>query len=86
MTAETLTEALAKAKARGDAMTPREQAQMLADQRRSYVIGEAGFGTDEDERAYAAAVASGDRNEIQRLNAEAKARMDRAREILGGPH
>lgn len=47
----------------------------MEEQRRSYVRAEAGFGSDVDEAAYAAAVARGDAVEIARLNREAEARM-----------
>lgn len=73
---------LARARDRWNSMSPREKEQMLASQCRSYVIAEVGFGSDRDEADYAAAVAAGDRNEIQRLRAEAEKRMAVARRLM----
>jgi len=46
------------------------------------VRGEAGFGSDEDEAEYRAAVEAGDTEEIARLDAEAEERVRLAREIM----
>lgn len=56
---------------RGHEMTVEE----IAAQRQSYARAELGFGTDADEAAYRAAVARGDRHEVERLDREAEARM-----------
>jgi hypothetical protein len=50
----------------------------LRAQRRSYVAGEAAWGSDADEAAYRAALKRGDKDEIGRLNAEAEKRRRRA--------
>lgn len=73
---------LARARDRWNSMPPSEKEQMLASQCRSYVIAEAGFGSDRDEADYATAVTAGDRNEIQRLRAEAEKRMAVARRLM----
>lgn len=65
------------------AMTPKERAAMYRAQRRSFMRGEASFGSDEDERAYSRAVAHGDEAEIARLEAEASARVDEVDAYLG---
>lgn len=57
---------------RGYRMTPEE----AAAQRWSFVVGEAGFGSDADERAYREAIAREDVLEIQRLEHEAIRRME----------
>ena len=44
-------------------------------QRRTYVRGEMGIGSDRDEAAMSAAVASGDQEEIERLEKAAEDRM-----------
>lgn len=53
-------------------------------QKRSFVRAEAGFGSDSDEAAYAAAVARGDKVEIERLDKEAEARMEAVDRFLDG--
>lgn len=58
---------------RGHDMTPEE----IAAQRTSFVRAEVGFGSDSDEAAYRAAVASGDRATVERLDREAELRMTR---------
>lgn len=59
-------------------MTPAE----IAKQRRNYVIGEAGMGSDADEAAYRVAMETGDNEALAKLDAEAKARQDQARAWL----
>ena len=49
-----------------------------AAQKASFVRGEVGMGSDRDEAAYRAALASGDRATISRLNQEAEDRVKRA--------
>lgn len=74
-----LTELLARARATVDAMTPDQRAEMYRQQRESWVVGEAGFGSDADEAAYRAAVQAGHAGAIAKLNEEAE---ERTREIL----
>lgn len=71
-----------KANARVAAMTATEYAEMIRLQRRSYVLGEIGMGSDKDEAAYRAALDAGDHPTLARLKAEAEARMEQARAIL----
>lgn len=59
---------------KGQKMTDAE----LAAQRASFVRGEVGMGSDRDEAAYRAAVRSGDRAEMRRLDQEAEERVKRA--------
>jgi hypothetical protein len=65
-----------------EAMTPEQRGTMIAAQRRSYVIGEAGMGSDADEAAYRAALVAGDHSALVRLNAESMERMQMADRIL----
>lgn len=53
-------------------MSPEE----LRAQRDSFVRAEMGFGSDADEAAYGVALLSGDKDEIARHEAAARARMD----------
>lgn len=53
-----------------------------AEQRRSWVLAEASMGSDADERAYRAALFANDTATLERLRAEAAARVERAKEIL----
>lgn len=80
----TFTELLALARERWDQMTPAEKREMQEAQRMSYVVGEAGFGSDADEAAYAKAFREGDNETMDRLNKEARARMENAQRILRG--
>lgn len=73
---------LHEAQARYEAMTPEQRAAMHKAQRRSYVIGEMGMGSDEDEAAFRAALEANDHPALARLSAEAEARMEQAREVL----
>jgi len=77
-----LDDLLRRAKARWDSMTPQQRAEMFHKQRRSYVVSEAGFGSDKDELAYRAAHARGDTAEMARLDAEGRERMRAAGEIF----
>lgn len=56
--------------------------EQIAAQRRSWVVGEMGMGSDADEAEYASACAAGDAEWIARCDAKAQARMVRARQIL----
>lgn len=56
-------------------MTPDEKAEMLRQQRASFVRGEAGLGSDADEAAWRKAMAEGDIEAIARLRAEEQARI-----------
>jgi hypothetical protein len=69
----TLETLIAEAKAR----PPMTEAEWAA-QRASFARAEVGFGSDRDEAHYRRAVASGDREEIARLNQEAEDRVKRA--------
>jgi hypothetical protein len=77
-----LEELLAQAQAKYDAMTPEQQQEMWRQQRRSFIIGEAGMGSDADEKAYRAAQISGDTAKIAGLDTEANQRMQRAKKWL----
>lgn len=55
-------------------MAPEEQAAMMRQQRRSFVIGEAGFGSDADEAAYRLALENNDKAELKRLSDAAELR------------
>lgn len=67
-------------KAARHVMTPEE----IRAQRRSFVVAEAGFGSDADEAAYRAAYDAGDKTEIERLDFESGLRMTMAREYMDG--
>lgn len=54
----------------------------LEAQRRSWVRGEAGLGSDADEAAHRAAYEAGDKKALQRLQIEAEARMKLADKYL----
>lgn len=73
---------IVQAKTTWDAMSPAEQQRMLAVQRRSFVLAEAGMGSDADEAAYRAAWRRGDEFEMARLDHEAKDRIEAARRII----
>lgn len=60
--------------ARSHKMTPEE----LEAQRRSWVRGELGLGSDADEAAYTKALSEGDTDTIARLKAEGEARIEAA--------
>ena len=64
---------------RGHTMTPEE----VAAQRDSFARAETAFGPDAAEAAYRAAVTRGDRAEVERLDAEAEARLRRLGRIHG---
>lgn len=70
---------LAAARARG----PMTDAEIDA-QRRSFILGEAAFGSDRDEAAYRAAHERGDAAELARLDDEAEKRVAAATAILDG--
>lgn len=57
------------------ALTPEQQAAMRREQRRGYVVSEAGWGIDAQEQAYRAAYRSGDTETLARLQAESMQRM-----------
>lgn len=59
-----------------------ERRAMIEAQKRSYIIAEAGFGSDADEAAYRAALDSGDPDRITAEEAKAEARMAAARQYL----
>jgi hypothetical protein len=73
---------LAEARARWDAMSPAERWAQIEAQKRSYVIAEAGFGSDADEAAWHAAHASGNPERIAAEEAKVQARMEAARKYL----
>jgi hypothetical protein len=76
---EALAKAIREAVERYERMSPVERAEMWEAQKRSFIIGEAGFGSDRDEPEYRAAVDRGDATEIARLDSEAEKRMADAR-------
>lgn len=76
---EELAKAIREAVERYERMSPAEKKAMWEAQKRSFVIGEAGFGSDRDEAEYRVAVERGDATEIARLDAEAEKRMADAR-------
>lgn len=53
-----------------------------AAQRRSWILAEASMGSDADERAYRKALFENDTATLERLRAEAAARVERAKELL----
>lgn len=57
------------------AMTPEQQASVRREQRRGYVVSEAGWGSDADEQAYRAAYRAGDTDDLARLQAASMQRM-----------
>lgn len=69
-----LDELIQRAIAKYAAMTPAERAVMHDAQRRSWVRGELGMGSDADEAAYRGA----NPEERKQLDAEAKVRVDRS--------
>lgn len=75
---------LKEAVAAFEAMSPEDRRAMIEAQKRSYVIAEAGFGSDADEAAYRAAAESDDPERIAAEEAKAQARMRAAREYLDG--
>jgi hypothetical protein len=77
-----LTELLAQSRRSWDLMTPQKRAEMLAAQRWSYVLGEAGMGSDADEAAYREAVNRCDKEMLRKLDAEAPERERLARAVL----
>jgi hypothetical protein len=78
-----LDELLRKSKEVVDAMTPEARAAMFAEQRRSFVRGQIGMGSDADEAAYASALRSSDTETLRRLDQEAAARVARAEKEQG---
>ncbi len=58
-----------------NALTPEQQASARREQRRAYVVSEAGWGSDAQEQAYRAAYRSGDTETLARLQAESMQRM-----------
>lgn len=70
--------------ARVNAMTPEERMLMIAEQRKSFVRGQIGMGSDADEAAYAAALEAGDTETLARLDAESQARMENVDRLFGG--
>lgn len=71
-----LEQMLSDAAERVKRMTPEAIAAMYRAQRDSFVRAEAGFGSDEDESAYAKAVAEANSQEIARLEREASERVE----------
>jgi hypothetical protein len=70
-----LTRAIQKARARFEAMTPAEKAEMSRRQARSWGRAEAAFGSDADEAEYAAAMASGDPDRIAEVKRKEEQRL-----------
>lgn len=77
-----LTSLIARAMAAYATMTPGQKAEMHRQQRRSYVIAEMGFGSDDDEAAYRTAFCSNDTAALARLDMEARERMRNAEAFL----
>ena len=61
---------------------PDQQQREHAAQRRSWILAEASMGSDADERAYRKALFENDTATLERLRAEAAARVERAKELL----
>lgn len=80
---DALAKAIREAVERYERMSPAEKAAMWEAQKRSFVIGEAGFGSDRDEALYRVAFEAGDAEEMARLDAEAETRMADVRALLG---
>jgi hypothetical protein len=78
-----LSELLEKALIRYDTMSNDEKKKMRAEQRRSYILGEAGIGSDADEASYRAAVETGDIVKLNELNVAALERVEYAKKYLG---
>lgn len=70
-----LTEAIRKARARFDAMTPAERQEMSRRQAASWGRAEAAFGSDADEAEYADALASKDPGRIAEVKRKEAARV-----------
>jgi hypothetical protein len=70
-----LAKLIAEANARFDALTPEQKRAHREEQRRSYLRAEAAFGSDADEAAYRAALASDDKTALVALEAQAVERM-----------
>lgn len=77
-----ITRLLAHAKARFDALSPDEQAAFVREARRDRILAEAYLGSDVDEAAFAAAMASDDAAEMERLSVECRERRRKAAEVL----
>ena len=54
----------------------------LRAQRRSWILGEASFGSDKDEALYRAALSRDDKAEMARLDAEAEKRRQSAQKYI----
>ena len=67
---------------RREAMTPEEREAEHRAQARSFVIAEAGFGSDADEAAYRDALSRKDTETLARLDAKSAERMRVARQIV----
>jgi hypothetical protein len=63
-------------------MTTQQRSDMLRDQARSYVLGEAGIGSDKDEAEYRAALMADDHETLARLDREASERVRTASKII----
>ncbi len=74
--------AIRKAASDFAALPPEKQAEVFRAQRRSFVIAEAGFGSDRQEAEYSQAVADGDADKIALLDKQAEWRMDATRRNL----
>jgi hypothetical protein len=59
--------------------TQEERDKMIEDQRRSFVRGQMGMGSDRDEAEYAQALRDGDVERLKRLDQEAAERAARVR-------
>lgn len=77
-----LAELLRKSVEAVKAMTPEQLREMHRQQAESFARAEAGFGSDADEAAYAAALRDGDQEALTRLEAESQERIRRVTEAM----
>jgi hypothetical protein len=82
MSNDELVELVRKAMAKFDALPPQVQAELRRKQRTSFVLAEAGFGSDKDEADYRAAVLANDAKRVAELESKARQRVARAKEAI----
>jgi hypothetical protein len=73
---------IAESVERYEALSPEQRLAHDRAQRRSWILAEAGFGSDADEAAYRVALERGDWPTMIRLDEEAEERRKRAEEFL----
>jgi hypothetical protein len=70
-----LDELVRRAQERWDKLVPAQRREMERLQKRSWIVCEAGFASDEDEAAFKAALDAGDWETVARLTAASRERM-----------